>query len=89
MKVTLTASTGVQIAVWREQDMFAAQRADATHDAQICLGVDLFEVLAELANLNLENRADAGEAIELAAEAQRRLAAWPGAPRTRTDSSEL
>jgi hypothetical protein len=89
MKVTVTTSTGVELVVWREQDMYAVQRADATHDAQICLGIDLFEVLAELAGLELDDRTNAREAIELAAEAQRRLASWPDLGRARSDSTEL
>jgi hypothetical protein len=41
--------------------------------AQICLAVDLFEVIAELAGLDLERHEQAAEAIGLAEEAQRRL----------------
>ena len=55
MTVTLTASTGAKILVWREKDMFAALRAGGTEEAQICLGIDLFEVIAELAGLDLDD----------------------------------
>jgi hypothetical protein len=81
MKVTLTASTGIQILVWREGDLFAARHADAVNESQTCLGVDLFEVLAELTGLNLDDRAQAAEAVALAGVAQRRLA--PAAAATR------
>jgi hypothetical protein len=74
MKVTLTASTHVQILVWREGDLFAAHRADAAKERQICLGVDLFEVLAELAGLDLDDPTQGAEAIALAGRAQRWLA---------------
>lgn len=74
MTVTLTASTDAKILVWREQDMFAALRAGGTEEAQICLGIDLFEVIAELAGLDLDDREQSAEAIQLANEARQRLA---------------
>jgi len=77
MTVTFTASTGAQILVWREKDMFAASRAGATEEAQICLGIDLFEVVAELAGLDLDDETQAGEATRLADEARQRLASSP------------
>ena len=77
MTVTFTASTGVQILVWREKDMFAASRAGATEDAQICLGIDLFEVVAELAGLDLDDETQAEEATTLSDEARQRLASLP------------
>ena len=40
---------------------------------QICAAVDLFEVIAELAGLNLEVTAQSAEAVRLALEAQREL----------------
>jgi hypothetical protein len=73
MKVALTASTGAIVVVWREQDTYHAYRRDRPGEEQICLGVDLFEVIAELAGLNLDNEAQAREAIELADQADRRL----------------
>jgi hypothetical protein len=73
MNVTLTATTGAIILVWREADMFHARRRDRPSEEQICLGVDLFEVIAELAGLKLDDAAQAGEATELADEADRRL----------------
>ena len=73
MTVTLTSSTGAKILVWREKDMFAALRAGGSEEAQICLGLDLFEVIAELAGLNLEVTAQSAEAVRLALEAQREL----------------
>lgn len=73
MKTTLRASTGAKILVWREQDTFYARRAHGAVEPQICLAVDLFEVIAELAGLNLEQGAQALEAIKLADDARRRL----------------
>jgi hypothetical protein len=77
MTVTLTASTGAKILVWREKDMFAALRAGGSAEAQICLGVDLFEVIAELAGLDLEDEEQSEEATQLAGEARQRLASMP------------
>ena len=42
-------------------------------EPQICAAVDLFEVIAELAGLNLEVAAQSAEAVALALEAQREL----------------
>jgi len=77
MTVTLTASTGAKILVWRETDMFAAVRASASNEAQICLGVDLFEVVAELAGLDLDDEEQCDEATRLAADARQRLSSMP------------
>jgi hypothetical protein len=73
MKATLTASTGEKILVWREDQMLHARRASTAGDPQICLAIDLFEVIAELAGLDLEHEGQAAEALKLAEEAQRRL----------------
>jgi hypothetical protein len=73
MKVTLRASTGARVAVWRERDSFCARRTDQASDPEICLAVDLFEVLADLAGLDLERQDHAAEAVALSEEAQRRL----------------
>ncbi|MBV9683565.1 MAG: hypothetical protein JO286_00695 [Solirubrobacterales bacterium] len=77
MTVTLTTSTGAKILVWREKDMFAALRPGASAEAQICLGIDLFEVIADLAGLDLDERAQSAEATRLAGEARQRLASMP------------
>lgn len=77
MTVTMTASTGAKILVWREKDMFAALRAGAAEEAQICLGVDLFEVIAELTGLDLEDEEQGEEADRLAADARQRLSSLP------------
>ncbi len=71
MKVTLTASTGAKILVWREQEVFSARRAGSAEPAQVCLSVDLFEVIAELAGLDLDTDAGATEALDLADRAHR------------------
>ena len=73
MKVTLAASSGAKIAVWREKELFHARRIDRKQEPQTCWGVDLFEVIAELAQLDLDDPAQAAEALRLAAKAQRRL----------------
>ncbi len=73
MKVTVTASTGARILVWREGDTFHARVADELGEPEICLGVDLFEVLADLAGLDLEDGSQAAEAVQLSDHAQRRL----------------
>jgi len=77
MTVTFTASTGANILVWREKDMFAASLASAAEEAQICLGIDLFEVIAELAGLDLDDERDADEATRLAEDARQRLSSLP------------
>jgi hypothetical protein len=73
MRITLTASTGAKIFVWREEDMFHARLA-LRPEVQICLGIDLFEVIADLAGLDLEQDHQAQEAVSLAERAQQRLA---------------
>ena len=77
MTVTLTASTGAKILVWREKDMFAALPAGASEEAQICLGIDLFEVIAELAGLDLDDADASEEATRLAEGARQRLSSLP------------
>ena len=57
--------------------MFAALRAGGDEEAQICLGIDLFEVIAELAGLDLENEEQSEEATQLAEEARQRLSSLP------------
>jgi hypothetical protein len=83
MQVTLRASNGAKILVWREDDLFSARRAEApVEETQTCLGLDLFEIVAELADLDLEVGAQAAEAIRLSGRAQRQLAATPQTPHT-------
>ena len=72
MRVTLGTSTGARIEVWQEKDLFHVRRADRLGEPQSCLGVDLFEVIAELAQLDLEDEAQAAEAIRLAERAKHR-----------------
>ncbi len=73
MKVTLRASTGVSILLWREDHSFLARRPGEASEPQVCLAVDLFEVIAELTGLDLEQGVHAAEAIKLADAARRRL----------------
>ncbi len=77
MTVAFRASTGTKILVWREKDMFAASRAGAAEEAEICLGIDLFEVIAELAGLDLDDERNAEEATRLADDARQRLSSLP------------
>ncbi|MBV9353909.1 MAG: hypothetical protein JO023_00135, partial [Chloroflexi bacterium] len=74
MRITLDPSTGVSVQVWREQQLFHATRKGAVETPQICLGVDLFEVIAELAGLDLEQPRESEEANRLAQDVQQRLA---------------
>jgi hypothetical protein len=73
MRVTLQASTGAKILVWETAELWHARPADCTSEAQVCLAVDLFEVIAELAGLDLEQREQAAEAIALAEHARSRV----------------
>lgn len=70
MKVTLTASTAEKIVVWKEDDLYHARRLEAPERPQVCLAVDLFEVIAELAGLDLEQATQAAEATTLSKQAQ-------------------
>jgi 23S rRNA G2445 N2-methylase RlmL len=72
MKVTVKASNGHELVIWRERDTFFARRAKEACEAQVCLAVDLFEVIAELAELDLERAGQAAEAVALSEDAQRR-----------------
>jgi hypothetical protein len=73
VSVTLRASTGAKIVVWTEDDLYHARIADSAAPPETCLGVDLFEVLAELSKLDLDERDEAAEAMNLAAAARQRL----------------
>jgi hypothetical protein len=77
LKVTVRASNGAQIRVWRENDLYYARPAGSAMEPQICAAVDLFEVIAELAGLNLEVQVQSAEAVRLSIEAQRKLEAAP------------
>jgi hypothetical protein len=55
--------------------MFYARPTDTVSEAQICLPIDLFEVIAELAGLDLEDDGQSAEAVGLAVQARQRLAA--------------
>jgi hypothetical protein len=65
LKVTVRASNGAQIRIWRENDLYYARPAGSAVEPQICVAVDLFEVIAELA--------ESAEAVALSLEAQRQL----------------
>lgn len=74
-RVKIQTSTGTDVVVWRDGTLFYAVRAGAEKEPQVCLAVDLFEVIAELAQLDLDDPPQAAEALRLAANAQRRLRA--------------
>ncbi|MDQ6605614.1 MAG: hypothetical protein M3Z06_03605 [Actinomycetota bacterium] len=80
MQVTLRASTGAKILVWLEHDSYHVRLADRSDDPRICLEMDLFEVIAELARLDLEEGAQTVEAMRLAEDAERRLRGSSGGP---------
>jgi hypothetical protein len=73
MKLTLTPSTGKTIVVWRDRDTYCARRAGDATEPEVCLPVDLFEVIAELAGLDLDSDGEAAEAVRLADDAQQQL----------------
>jgi hypothetical protein len=73
MRAHVTASTAKTVIVWREDELFHARTNDEPDDTQVCLGVDLFEVIAELAELDLERPDEAAEALELADDARIQL----------------
>jgi hypothetical protein len=73
LNVTVRASNGAQIRVWRENGLYHARPAGSAVEPQICVAVDLFEVIAELAGLNLDVKAQSAEAVRLSIEAQRQL----------------
>jgi hypothetical protein len=73
LKVTLTASTAAKIVVWKERELYHAQRLELPANPQVCLAVDLFEVIAELAGLDLEKPDQCAEAATLSDHAQSRL----------------
>jgi hypothetical protein len=73
LKVTVRASNGAQIRVWRENDLYYARPTGSAVEPQICVAADLFEVIAELAGLNLEVKVQSAEAVRLSIEAQREL----------------
>jgi hypothetical protein len=53
--------------------MFYARQSDTVSEPQICMAIDLFEVIAELAGLDLEDSSQSAEAVALADRAQREL----------------
>ena len=79
MQTIVTASTGARIEVWREDELFQARLAGQNQQPEICMGMDLFEVIAELAGLDLEDaKIEAAEATGLASEAEQRLRSRAG-----------
>jgi hypothetical protein len=74
MRVSIQPSTGVEVIVWRDGTLFSAARAGSAAEPQVCMAIDLFEVIAELAGLDLEDLDHAREALALADTAQQDLA---------------
>jgi hypothetical protein len=73
MKLRIKASTGTTVLIWREEETYCARREGAAVPPEVCLAVDLFEVIAELAGLDLDRGDEASEAIRLAEYAQEQL----------------
>jgi hypothetical protein len=73
MKIRLSVSNGAKILVWRTGDTFHVQLAGDHAEPQRCLAVDLFEVIADVAEIDLDHDHHGAEATALAEEAQRRL----------------
>ncbi len=89
-KVTLKTSTDAKIVVWRNGDLYCAMRIGVATRPDECLAIDLFEVVAELAELDLERADHAAEAVELSETAQRRLAmSDDSAPTTSDDEDDV
>ena len=78
MRLQVTASTAVTVVVSWDGELFHARAEDAGADEQVCLGVDLFEVIAELTGLDLEREAEAAEALALANSVRSELLAADG-----------
>jgi hypothetical protein len=74
MNITLTTTTAVPVVIWTRDGMFYARDSDTMTEPQICMAVDLFEVIAELAGLDLDDAGQSAEAVALANQAQRDLA---------------
>ena len=74
MRVRVVSSVGSMIEVWRDAELFYPVRVgQLPADIQVCLPVDLFEVIAELGGLDLDDREQAEEASRLAAFTQEHL----------------
>jgi hypothetical protein len=73
VKVVLETSTGIHIEVWREDELYHAHRVGRDDEPQICLGIDLFEVISELGDLDLDSDSGSIEAVQLADQAQHEL----------------
>ncbi len=75
LEMTVNASTGATIKIWRQGGVFHAERLKPVlSEVQICSRVDLFEVVAELADLDLDNGEHVAEAVGLAEAAERLFA---------------
>jgi hypothetical protein len=70
---SFSTSTGARLEIWRHNGLFCAQRQGAD-DPEVCLGVDLFEVIAELGGLDLDDKHQAAEAQRLSRRTQDDLA---------------
>jgi hypothetical protein len=74
MKVIIETSTDARLEVWRDFDggheLFLVKRTEeGPRVVEACLGVDLFEVVGELAGLNLESEPELEEAVDIADQA--------------------
>jgi hypothetical protein len=89
MKVEFTASTAATIVISRDGDLYHARLKDVVHRPEVCLAVDLFEVIAELSGLDLDQSGQAAEALELAAAARAELNGGGGELGAEQDDDDL
>ncbi len=78
MHTIVRTTTGALIEVWRDNELYYARLAEGAAEPEVCVGMDLFEVIADLAGLDLEQEVESAEATGLAFEAQRRLESGVG-----------
>ena len=48
MQTIVTTTTGALIEVWRDDDLYYARPAGQAAPPEVCVGMDLFEVIADL-----------------------------------------
>jgi hypothetical protein len=74
MSFSLMASTGIVVKVWRQGEVFYAERPEpAPGFVKTCPPIDLSAVIAELAGLDLDDGNHAWEASKLAAAMHQRF----------------
>jgi hypothetical protein len=78
VQTIVRTTTRALIEVWRDDELYYARLAGRAAEPEVCVGMDLFEVIADLAGLDLEDEVESAEATGLAFEAQRRLESGVG-----------